>query len=286
MSDNRQSSGMENRQFPMTDDNFRAVKDLAYRYTGINLTDKKREMIYSRLSRRIRRLKLNNFTEYTNLIVDESNPEIPEFINAITTNLTSFFRENHHFEFMKSTVLPDLRERHKKDHRIRMWCCAASTGEEPYSIAMVVNEMLGALRWDIKLLATDLDSNVIEHAKQGIYNKERIRGMSDERIRKWFDPVRKEGQKSFMKVKPGLQNLITFKCLNLLERWPMSGPFDVIFCRNVVIYFDKPTQKVLFDRLANLMAPGAYLFIGHSESLYRVSDRFENLGHTVYRKLK
>lgn len=270
------------REFPMSDRNFELIANVAYQITGIKLGDHKRNMIYGRLARRIRALGLKSFNEYCALIETEDGPEIHEFVNAITTNLTSFFREPHHFEFLANTVFNDIK-RQGNNRRIRGWSAGCSTGEEPYSIAMVTRESMPATGWDIKLLATDLDSNVVAHSKEGIYNADRIAELSTNRQQKWFMRGRTGGQ---VKVKPSLQELITFKQLNLLHSWPMKGPFDFIFCRNVVIYFDKETQKVLFNRYADLLKPNGYLFIGHSETLHKVSDRFRSLGKTIYQKIR
>lgn len=271
------------REFPMTERNFEFLRKLARENTGIELSDHKKEMIYSRLVRRIRFLKLGSFDHYCDYLNTHTAAELTDFINAITTNLTSFFRENHHFEFLKATVFPQIRANNRISKRLRIWSAGCSTGEEPYSIAMSIMEGGFDTGWDAKILATDLDSNVVAHGSAGLYDKERVEGIGKERIQKWFTPS-VDGQQ--YQVKPPLQQLISFKQLNLLQSWPMSGPFDVIFCRNVVIYFSKDTQKTLFDRYANMLADGGYLFIGHSESLYGVSDRFESLGRTIYRKIK
>ncbi len=266
----------------MSQKNFDQVKDIAYDLTGIKLTDLKKNMIYSRLARRIRQRGLSSFDEYCALLERPGNDEITSFVNAITTNLTSFFRENHHFEFLVDTVFPDLLRKNARSQRVRVWSAGCSTGEEPYSIAICLKERMPVTTWDIKLLATDLDTNVVAHGKRGVYSGDRIESLDEARCKKWFlrDPKSTE-----VRVKPVLQELITFKPLNLLNEWPMKGPFDVIFCRNVVIYFDKDTQKKLFNRYADMLAPGGYLFIGHSENLHKVSKRFRSLGRTVYQKL-
>jgi chemotaxis protein methyltransferase CheR len=167
--------------------------------------------------------------------------------------------------------------------RLRIWCCAASTGEEPYSIAMVLREAQAMLAgWDVKLLATDLDSNVLGHGKWGVYTRDRFESMSARRMANFFEEVSGEDRLS---AADQLRDLITFKQLNLMHEWPMKGPFDAIFCRNVIIYFDKDTQRALFERMAGLQRPGDFLFLGHSESLYRVSERYELIGRTIYRRL-
>ncbi len=272
----------ESREFPMSEDNFAIISKLAHDYTGIVLGAHKRDMVYGRLARRIRSLGLSNFDQYCELISDPGSGEINFFINAITTNLTSFFREPHHFEFLKHTVFPELQRKQSQNKRLRIWSAGCSTGEEPYSLSIVVNEEMNKAGWDCKILATDLDSNVLAHGQQGIYDIARINTVSEASKNRWF--LKEANNPGLVKVKPALQQCLSFKRLNLLENWPMKGPFDVIFCRNVVIYFNKDTQRQLFDRYANILADGGYLFIGHSESLHKVSDRFVSLGKTIYQK--
>ena len=184
------------------------------------------------------------------------------------------------------TVVPELLHKNALSKKLRIWSAGCSTGEEPYSIAMALYESVPNIKsWDIKILATDLDTNVLDHASNGIYDYERISALSDERKKTWF--LRGKGQHSgSVKVDSRLRDLITFKQLNLMGNWPMKGPFDFMFCRNVVIYFEKETQKVLFDRYANILRDNAYLFIGHSESMFKVCDRFQLLGNTIYQKTK
>lgn len=270
------------REFPMSQKNFDQVKDIAYRLTGIKLTDHKKNMIYSRLARRIRQRRLASFDDYCALLELAGNDETTEFVNAITTNLTSFFRENHHFEYLVDTVFPVLIKKNGASRRVRLWSAGCSTGEEPYSIAICLKEHMPVSSWDVKLLATDLDTNVVAHGKRGVYHQDRIESMETGRVKKWF--LRDNGGTE-VRIKENVQELITFKPLNLLHAWPMKGPFDVIFCRNVVIYFDKDTQRKLFNRYADLLAPGGYLFIGHSENLHKVCDRFKSLGKTIYQKI-
>ncbi|TVZ38594.1 chemotaxis protein methyltransferase CheR [Alteromonadaceae bacterium 2753L.S.0a.02] len=268
------------REFPMTDNNFSQIKSIAYSLTGINLSDHKKNMVYGRLARRLRILSLPTFDAYCQLIAEDNSIEHVEFINAITTNLTSFFRENHHFEFLANQLLPALMRKNIASKRLRIWSAGCSTGEEPYSIAMVVKSMAALASWDAKVLATDLDSNVVAKAKNGIYPAERAENIPD-KYRKFLS-VDKSSER--VRVKQAVADIITFKQLNLLRDWPMRGPFDVIFCRNVVIYFDTPTQKTLFDRYANILQSDGHLFIGHSENLHNVSNRFSSLGKTIYQR--
>lgn len=286
----KQGSGKGNfadREFPMTDDDFEFIRRVAKERTGIELGDHKKEMIYSRIVRRIRSLHLNTFGQYCDYLVDNTESELTPFMNAITTNLTSFFREPHHFEFLAKTVLPEVKKHNASNRRLRIWSAGCSTGEEPYSIAITVQQHLGADKWDSRILATDLDTNVLNHGRNGIYTQERVTGMNPELLKKYFQVQRGANpDDNRFRAKESVRELIKFNQLNLLEKWPMKGPFDVIFCRNVVIYFSKETQRVLFDRYADILSPGGYLFIGHSESLHGVSKRFEPLGRTIYRRVQ
>src|SRR6185295_7010055 len=264
---------------------FDRIRELVREHTGISLSEAKRQLVYGRLSRRLRALKMSGFGEYIELLEQGEPEELEEFTNAVTTNLTSFFREPHHFEYLAKELLPKLVAGDSGKRRLRIWCCAASTGEEPYSIAMVLREAQPLLTgWDAKLLATDLDSNVLATGAAGLYGADRFQSMPQARVKKWFDPVAGDG-KRFSAVDE-LRIPITFKQLNLMHEWPMKGPFDAIFCRNVIIYFDKATQRALFERMATLQRPGDHLFLGHSESLYRVSDRYELIGRTIYRRIE
>lgn len=274
------------REYEFSDRDFALIRRLVAEHTGIALSPAKRDMVYSRLVRRIRELELGSFHEYCALLESGDETEFGNFINAITTNLTSFFREPHHFEFLANTALPALLQARQTSRRLRLWSSGCSTGEEPYSMAMVLRESLpAAQRWDARILATDLDSNVLAHAAAGIYGNDRASGIDAKRLQRWFKQGRGENAGK-VKAHPNLAEIITFKQLNLMDEWPMRGPFDVIFCRNVIIYFDKATQKILFDRYAKLLADDGYLFIGHSETLYRVTDRFRPLGQTIYAKVR
>jgi len=271
--------------FTLSDAEFDRIRVLVREHTGISLADTKRQLVYGRLARRLRALKLETFAEYIKLLERGEAVELEEFTNAVTTNLTSFFREPHHFEYFAKDALPELVKRAAAQRRLRFWCCAASTGEEPYSISMVLREQQALLAgYDAKLLATDLDSNVLAHGKTGVYLEERFKSVDSKRMSRFFDEVSENGERRYSAVDE-IRNPITFKQLNLMHEWPMKGPFDAIFCRNVIIYFDKDTQRVLFERMATLQRPGDFLFLGHSESLYRVSDRYELIGRTIYRRL-
>jgi len=282
MSRDHVNTDYRNKEFPMTDKDFQRIAELAGRYTGIVLGDHKRDMVYGRIARRVRKLNLFSFTHYLDYLEANTTQELSCFINVITTNLTSFFRENHHFDYLEKTVLPELRKKNATAKRLRIWSAGCSSGQEPYSIAMTLLKASMPSDWDIKILATDLDSDVLAKAKQAVYSNADIDGLNDSIIKGSFQ---QSSNNKEVKVKEKVSKYIHFKRLNLLENWPMSGPFDVIFCRNVVIYFDKPTQKILFNRYADMLTIGGYLFIGHSENLNGVSNRFENIGHTIYRKV-
>lgn len=267
------------KEFPMSDRNFSQIKSTAYNLTGINLTDQKKNMIYGRLSRRLRALGLRTFDEYCEIIKDVDSPEIHEFINSITTNLTSFFREPHHFDYLKNDLIPSLIRSNASSKKIRVWSAGCSTGEEPYSISSVFSSFASLRDWDVKILATDLDSNVVNTGLQGVYSAERA-----ENIPNGYSKYFEYDANGDVCMSDDVRKLISFKQLNLLKDWPMKGKFDIIFCRNVVIYFDAETQKKLFNRYADLLKPEGHLFIGHSENLNNVCTRFKPIGRTVYVK--
>ena len=272
------------REFSFGDEDFEALRRLVKQLTGINLTDQKRELVYGRLSRRLRALNLTSFRDYRKVLQDDAD-ELVNFCNAITTNLTSFFRENHHFEYLRDHVLKKREQEPAAPRRVRIWSAGCSTGEEPYSIAMTVHETISDVRrWDIRILATDLDSEVLNRAQRGIYAQDRVQGFDPQRLERFFTPTDETRLRSYS-VNTEVASLITFKQLNLMHKLPMKGPLDVIFCRNVVIYFDKETQRELFGRMAGLQRPGDLLFLGHSESLFKVSDDYALIGKTVYRRV-
>jgi chemotaxis protein methyltransferase CheR len=278
-----QPSAATDREFHLSDREFEEIRRLVREHTGISLAESKRELVYSRLVRRLRRLSLRTFADYIALLSRGEPAELEEFTNAITTNLTSFFREGHHFEFLSETVFPALEKRNAATRRLRIWSAGCSTGEEPYSIAIALQEAMTRFRgWDLKVLATDLDSHVVAHAAAGDYKAERFEKMADRRCGRWFEQTRP----GMLTASPELKSLVTFRQLNLMHQWPFKGPFDIIFCRNVVIYFDKDTQRALFERMAELQRNDDHLFIGHSESLFKVCDRYQLIGKTIYRKVR
>jgi chemotaxis protein methyltransferase CheR len=272
------------REFAFSDEDFEALRRMVKQLTGINLTDQKRELVYGRLSRRLRALNLTSFRDYRKRLSDDHDERV-NFCNAITTNLTSFFRETHHFEYLRDNVLHARAGDPHASRRVRIWSAGCSTGEEPYSIAMTVVEAVPDLRrWDIRILATDLDSDVLDRAKRGAYTPDRVQNMPPKRVERFFTH-HEDRRGPHVKVTPEIAGLITFKQLNLMDQLPMKGPLDVIFCRNVVIYFDKDTQRELFSRIARLQRPGDLLFLGHSESLFKVTGDYALIGKTVYRRV-
>ena len=274
----------QQREYEFTSKIFKAFQKLIMEHTSIVISDEKEELIYGRLTRRLRKLNLTNFQDYYKLIANGDSEELEQFVNVVTTNLTSFYRESHHFDHLKSTVIPNLLVQNAATRKIRIWSAGCSTGEEPYSIAMTLMESIPDIHtWDVKILATDIDSDVLAKASSGVYRDDRLEGLSDETVKQWFKRG-KGKQEGFVRVAPELQSLISFKQLNLLKEWPVKGPFDVLFCRNVVIYFDKPTQRILFEKFANVLPAHGQMYIGHSETLFKVSDDFELLGQTIYKK--
>lgn len=268
------------KEFLMTTEDFHYIREVVYDTCGIVLGDHKREMVYSRIARRIRALGLTDCKSYIGFLESHREEEFSNFINALTTNLTSFFREQHHFDFLIDSAIDELTKLHKSDRRIRIWSAGCSTGEEPYSIAMTMAEHFKRPLWNFKILATDLDSNVLETARRGVYKRDTITGLKRESAKHWFLHDKNLEQ---CKVNDELRSYISFKRLNLLAQWPMKGPFDIIFCRNVVIYFDQETKDSLFKRYAQMLRKGGYLILGHSESMnLKVQTQYKALGKTIY----
>ncbi len=265
------------REFVFTLADFERVRKLIYEHAGISLSAAKQDMVYSRLARRLRETRLKSFGEYLALLERGDKGEWEKFVNSLTTNLTSFFREPHHF--------PILAEQLKKlqgKPSIKIWCCASSTGEEPYSIAMTVVETFNSFNVPVSIIATDLDTNVLATAAKGSYARDRVERLSPERLNRFFVKNPSGIDVSFT-VRPELRRLITFQRLNLLEpSWSVRGPVDALFCRNVMIYFDKPTQYKILKRFAPLMDNNGLLFAGHSESFLHAADLFRSQGKTVY----
>lgn len=268
----------QSREFAWTDADFDQVQKLIYQRAGISLHDGKHAMVYSRLSRRLRDTGHSSFRAYLTWLESNDGPEWQEFINALTTNLTSFFREHHHFQ-----VLTDFLKSRAGGGDLRIWCCAASTGEEPYSIAMTVADALGP-NGRHTIQASDIDSKVLATAAQGVYRMEGLKGVSPEQMRKYF--LRgKAGNAGLVRVKPELRRALDFLIVNLIkDDWPFREPFDVVFCRNVMIYFDAPTQRKVLEKIHRIMKPGALLFVGHAENFSDAKDLFVLKGKTVYER--
>ncbi len=260
---------------------FRAIVAMVREASGIVLTSAKRELVYSRLRRRLRALNLDNFSAYLKALDGpDGAAERVRMINAITTNLTSFFREPHHFDYLAEEILPKLP---RTGRRLRIWSAGCSSGEEPYTLAMTLHRAMPDLAsWDARILATDIDTDMVAAGVSGRYAMDRTATIPIDLRRAHVHRI--DAETAVMGAE--LKAMITFRQLNLLGPWPMKGPFDVIFCRNVIIYFDKPTQRALFDRYAELLTPDGHLFVGHSETLHNVTDRFRHLGRTIHRRIR
>lgn len=265
------------REFDFTNRDFEQIRKLIYDHAGINLSDNKQDLVYSRLARRLRAKGLKHFSDYIELVESKNSDEWESFVNALTTNLTSFFREAHHFPVLAEHVL-GLKQRRP----INIWCNAASTGEEPYTIAMTMMDLFDSLTPPVRIIATDIDTNALQKARNGVYSFEQAEKLPKDVLERFF--LKGRGDKAgHIKVRKELSDLITFNQLNLLDTvWPIKGPFDAIFCRNVMIYFDKPTQNKILQRFIPLMHKDALLFAGHSESLQGVADMYKLRGKTVY----
>jgi chemotaxis protein methyltransferase CheR len=268
------SEPIADREFSYSRADFDVVRKRLLQLTGIRLADSKDSMVYSRLVRRIRALKLNSFQDYF-IYLERHNAENEQFINALTTNLTSFFREPHHFD-----ILTRYLTKHPQTKTI--WCAASSTGEEPYSIAMVVAEFFGRFDVPVQIIATDIDSQVLQKAKAGVYAAERISGLDPLRVKQFFHRGT-GGKAGLVKVVPELQRMVQFRQLNLLaKQWDLRGPIDIIFCRNVMIYFDKATQLLILERMVHLMSPQGLYLAGHSENFSHATHLVKSAGQTTY----
>jgi chemotaxis protein methyltransferase CheR len=265
-----------NSEFLFTDSDFSRIRTLIHRRAGIALGEQKRQMVYSRLSRRLRELQLPEFSTYLELLeASRDGEEWQAFINSLTTNLTSFFREAHHFPVLAAHV-------RKSKQPVTIWCAAASTGEEPYSIAITLIEALGERAGTARVIATDIDTAVLAKASAGVFTLEQVNRLSTERLRRFFNKGTGSNAGK-VRVRPEVAAMVKFSRLNLLDpSWSVKEPVDAIFCRNVMIYFDKPTQKKVLDRFAPLLKPEGLLFAGHSENASLVSPGFKAVGQTVY----
>jgi len=277
------------REFPLTEDNFLYLSRLATEKTGIVFGDGKVEMVYTRLCRRLRQLGLASFDEYIRLLKqDSSGEEISVLVNSLTTNLTTFYRSKEHFSHLKDTILPEAAERvsNQKNDRIRIWSAGCSTGEEPFSIAMTAINCLGSqLKYlDLKILATDIDTRMLNHAAAGAYSERAVKDVGAADRLKFFEKVG-SGDENKWRISELTRALITFKRLNLLEKWPMRGPFDAVLCRNVMIYFDHYAKQKLLERFSSILRPGGCLYLGSSESVTVSVPGLERAGSTIYRRV-
>jgi len=278
-------AGLPEREFAYTHKDFERVRRLIRERVGIALNESKQNMVYNRLVKRIRALRVTSFAEYLALLDDSGHEEWQQFVNALTTNLSHFFREAYHFPILAEHVKTLRRP------QVRIWSAAASTGEEPYSIAITLCEAFGTLQPPASVLATDIDTAVLESAARGIYSMERVEPVSPERLKRYF--LSGTGANAgYARVRPEVAKLVEFRKLNLSDaRWDFGeargdarqGLFDAVFCRNVMIYFDKPTQREVLQRIARVLAPDGLLFAGHSESFLHAGELFRSVGKTVYR---
>ncbi len=262
----------------LTQEQFERICKIVKGISGINLREGKEALVRARLLKRLRQLGLKDFNSYIDYISSpDGRQEIIHMVDAITTNKTSFFRESIHFEFLRKRVIKEI-----KGKRIRIWSAACSSGEEPYSIAIsLMEELPNISSWDVKILATDISLEMLQKAKKGIYSFESVSNVPLELRQKYFDPMREGG---YFQIKSKVKDLIHFAYLNLMDKWPMKGPFDVIFCRNVMIYFAKETQQELVGRFYNLLREGGYLFVGHSEGLVSIRHNFKYVRPATYIK--
>jgi chemotaxis protein methyltransferase CheR len=273
------------REFAFSDADFRALAQFAYEQAGIALSDSKRNLVYSRLSRRLRALSLSSFRQYRDYL-GANPPELESFLNAISTNLTKFFREEHHFEHFRTHVAAPFARGSRGARRLRIWSAGCSTGEEPYTVALVLrHEIEDIHRHDIRILATDIDTDVLKKGARGLYPSNSLSEVPKS-YWEFFEPDESDGANKNVVVRDDVRALIAFRRLNLMEAWPFNGPFDAIFCRNVMIYFDGPTKATLVERFTQKLVPGGWLYIGHSESLMGVHPGLQLVGRTTYRRDK
>ncbi|MDR4513441.1 CheR family methyltransferase [Nitrosomonas sp.] len=290
------------REYTYTQADFEKVKKMIYASTGISLSDSKMNMVYSRLARRLRVHSLKSFKEYLNLLENAGSAEQQEFVNALTTNLTAFFRENHHFPILEqhlktckkpqpvnvndSPDLKDYLEKRRNQQKIHIWCNASSTGEEPYSIAITAIRAFNSMTPPVHILATDIDTQVLQKAREGVYSLDRVEKLPQNVLKEFFYKGKGKNE-GLVRVRDEVRELITFRKLNLLDdNWLIRGDFQAIFCRNVMIYFDKETQYKMLKKFVPLLDDGGLLFAGHSESLQHAADLFKLRSNTVYEVAK
>lgn len=272
-----------NGHLTISDQEFQQFRELIHQHTGIALSNHKRALVCSRLARRLRHFRFSTYAQYYELLTqaDADGAELMEMINAITTNKTDFFRESHHFTFLTEQVFPLYRQESRR--RLRFWSAAAATGEEAYSLAVTVSDAFAPLiDWDIRILATDIDTQVLAKAQNGVYALSHAQGIRPSHLKQYF--LNGTGPNTgLLQAKPALKELLQFRQLNLIDAsWPMHGPFDVIFCRNVLIYFDKATQNQVLEHMAGLLRKDGYLMLGHAESIHGFDRLFRPVGHSMY----
>ena len=280
MSENK----FEIKKIALSDEEFTKLRDLVYKISGISLSETKRELVISRFSRRLKALRLKSFSDYHNLLISPSGfTEVQNFINSITTNKTDFFREAHHFDFLVSKIIPMLISKNKRI--VKIWSAACSTGEEPYTIAMVMaKHFVEKYNIPVKILATDIDTSVLTVASKGVYDSSIVSVLPEEYMKKYF--LRgKDDSSGLYKVKENIRKMVTFKQLNFVAtEYPITTTFDVIFCRNVIIYFNPETKRRVVNKLYRYLNPGGYIMMGHSETLFDMVDGLVYLKNTVYQK--
>lgn len=268
----------------LTNDEFRRVAELAASEAGLSISDGKKALVQSRLMKRLRATGTSSFGDYLDLLADPANlAERREFVSALTTNVTSFFRENHHFQHFSAHLIPLIRKRLQTSAgRVRIWSAGCSNGQEPFSIAMEILEAIpDAPAGDLLILATDIDRTVLSKAATGRYSNSETAGVSDARLKRHFHIASPDG----FRVREEVRNLVRFRELNLHGQWPMRGHFDAIFCRNVMIYFDEPHQRRLWPRFRDSLVTGGFLYLGHSERIHPIEGSgFDSAGVTIYRK--
>lgn len=265
------------------DREYERFSKIVYETAGIVLSGGKKDLLRARLGKVMRRRGIPSFVEYLKIVeADGTGEEMTVLLDAISTNVTSFWRESDHFDFIRDTVLPETERRNGK--KFRVWCAGCSTGEEPYTLSVTIIEKTGG-GWDSKILATDLSTRALSVARNGVYPLDRFKDVSRDILSRYFVPETKdEDGRDYFRVSPEVRKMVSFGHLNLLGDYPFKGPFDSIFCRNVMIYFDRKTQETLVNRYHRYLRDGGYLFIGHSESLNGVSHPFKYVRPSVYRK--
>jgi chemotaxis protein methyltransferase CheR len=269
----------------LSEADFQRVSEMVYRHCGINLRDGKKLLVQARIAKRLRLGEFHSLSDYLDHVISDSGGhEFAMLIDAMSTNLTSFYREPDHFQYLAKTALPELAREKPNGGRLRLWSAGCATGEEPYTLAMTALDAIpDAGCWYIKILATDISTKVLGIAQAGFYGKTRVEALPAGYRQRFFQPRSLDGDEGFI-VSPDVRQMIRFNHLNLVENWPFSGPFQFIFCRNVMIYFDKPTQQRLVNRFWDMLAPGGALFTGHSESLTGIEHKFQYIRPTIYGK--